>query len=539
MARVKIDGNLILSYDIEPFRSKYWGGLSEKIISNYGRQKFTEHDQVENILLDSFKYLTGEFRALLRSEDEFTFYSYVFLLHEESLELLIKIRGGLNNSDIDENYLSGYRRVLKLILEQGCDHNLTWGKFPKGADVYRLDEKIQALIYLGTWMYTFADYIAFHKMIQNGKYIDFSEEGFIEVDWQKHYGQAYKQLFPTMMKDYEKATFDEDSLSELKLKINDCFGVDYDLAGGIIFEIKRHFSDGVIQTIEPYVLPMNLVKMVGIDRSIAQSFYDGLSLSKENKLTIEDAIQKPYSTERYLFRPILIYQIEGVDRALVTENKFAESMYVLATNVISWNTLPIEWKEIKCMFKYMCKKGNEHDSILENAIEKTLIKHKFRFCRNIKSFKRKGQNNLRIDNELAGEIDFIVVSDQTKKIYVADSKYNKAKYEGVGFRSDHRKFLSDYEPQLAKKVKWISENKQILQEHLEIYYDLTDLEIVSYEVEGLFFLNTPTFYMFSGSYKAVTLNQFENFITGEFLLPALEVKSTEGTSIKINHPYFK
>lgn len=59
------------------------------------------------------------------------------------------------------------------------------------------------------------------------------------------------------MSDYENGTFDENAIYELKEAINNCFGIDYDFAGGIIFEIKKHFSpeSPQLQLIEPYVLP--------------------------------------------------------------------------------------------------------------------------------------------------------------------------------------------------------------------------------------------------------------------------------------------
>lgn len=540
MARVKIDGNLILSYESDNYRDIYWTNLSRYVIEKYGKKEFTEHAIVEAILLDCFQFLVEEFKNLILEETTTSFFNYVFYLNEESWEFLVKTRGGLSFGEIDENDFSRYRRILKLILEQGCDIDLKWGKSPISQDVYRMDDKIQRLFYLGTWFYTFADYIAYHKMIPSAKKINFNEDKLIGVYWQKHYETSYNELFLKLSADYEKGVFEEKAVDELKKAINDCFGIDYDFAGGLIFEIKKHFSDSQFQTIEPYVLPENLSNQFKIDKETADHFYNGLSISRENKQPIEDVIYKPYSTERYMYRPILIYQIDGVSRALVGKGKFEESIYVLATNAISWNTIPLEWRKNKCMLKYMSRKGNEHDSILEDKVEEILLKRALRYVRNIKSFKRFGAaDNINIDNEVAGEIDFIIIDNSRKKIIVADSKYNKAKYEAVGFRTDNTNFITKYEPKLQKKVDWISANKLIVQEHFKIIYNINDLDLSDYEVIGLFFINTPTFYMFNGAYKAITLNQLDKYLSKNFKEIGVKYTNPEGIKSIIKHPYFQ
>jgi len=538
MARVKIDGHLILSYESDDYRDIYWTSLSKYISEKYGNAEFTEHALVETILLDCFQFLVDEFKNLILEETTTSFFNYVFYLNEESWEFLVKTRGGLSFGEIDENDFSRYRRILKLILEQGCDIDLSWGKFPTSQEVYRMDDKIQKLFYLGTWFYTFADYIAFHKMIPNAKKINFDESGLIGVYWQKHYDKSYNQLFPKLSVDYAKGVFDENAVDELKKAINDCFSINYDYAGGLIFEIKKHFSESQFQTIEPYVLPINLSAQFKIDKEIAECFYDGLSISRENKQSIEDVIYKPYSTERYMYRPILIYQIDGVSRALVGKGKFGESIYVLATNAISWNTIPLEWRKNKCMLKYMSRKGNEHDSILEDKVEEIIRKRGFHFVRNIKSFKRLEADNINIDNEVAGEIDFIIIDKTKNKIIVADSKYNKAKYEAVGFRTDNTNFITKYEPKLKKKIDWVEDNKLIVQEHFKIIYNIDKFDITKYEVIGLFFINTPTFYMFNGTYKAITLNNLENYLSEDFEEVIISCTNTEGVDLLIKHPYF-
>lgn len=548
MALIRVNGFPVITYDWNALRERYWTELSNVLIEKHGNQKFTEHTKVDEILIDGFQYFVEQFRTLILSDVSYRFFVYTFHLHEESIKLHRTILAGytLNKTRdvIDDNEFAIYRRILKLILEQGCDIDMQRGRVPSQQDFVDMNDKIQNLIYLGTWMYSFAELIAFQKMIEDCHTIEFDELNLLMIDWQYHYGKTYNQLFPMLREDYSKGTFDENAVEELIATIEKCFSVDYNFAGGIIFEIKKHFNpqEPEFQTIEPEVLPLNLVQEYGISQDIADKFYAGLSISRQNKLSIEDAILKPHSTQRYMFRPILIYNIDGENRALVGEQKFVESIIVLATNAIHWNSILKEWLTVKGVQAFINKKGDEHDKILEDEIEKIIKDKGFLYCRNIKTFKQTSGVNLRIDNELAGEIDFIIVNLKLKVVYIADAKYNKTKYEAVGYRTDNSNFISSYEPQLLRKVNWLSENLQVLQDHLKIINNLIELDITDFRVEGIFLINTPTFYMFNGKYKAITLKQTGDFLDGKYEYPTLMIYEQTGDEeqlVIVQHPYFR
>ena len=550
MPRIKIDNKIVISYDYVA-RDKYWGALSKYLIDRHGKEHSTDQQKVEEILFDGFDFLIQNFKQLISTEKKFTFFLYTHWLHEQSIQIYVKTLGGFELKKIGESEFAMYRRILKLILEQGCDIDLEWGGMPSGKEVLVTDEKIQELIYLGTWLYEFADKISFQKMIEECHQIYFDEEDLLVIDWQYHYGKTYNQLFPMLVEDYKKGTFDEQAVFELRAKIEECFKVEYDFARGIIFEIQKHHSPQApnLQTIEPSVLPLNLIQNYGISKELAETFYAGLTISKDNKLTIEDAIRKPHSTKRYMFRPILVYKIGGVDRALVGKEKFVESIMVLSTNAIHWNAMLDEWLNLECIKSFINKKGNEHDKILEDKIEDIVNSKGFLYCRNIKSFKQlAGKNNINIDNNIAGEIDLIIVNHKQKTIYVADAKYNRARYEAVGYRMDYTQFTNprkpnkSYEAKLSKKTDWVSKNLDVLKEHLCVIYNKTDIDLNGYKVEGIFIINTPTFYMFNGQYKAITLKQFGDFIDGKYEYPDLYIIDGEGddeTLMMVRHPYFR
>lgn len=539
MPRIIIHDHPVFSFDFRA-REKYWGSLSQQIRANHGDGPFTGHIKVEEILIESFTFFVQRFEELIAVENTFTFFKYIFWLNEESFKLYRKLLSGLELHTIDANEFATYRRILKNILEQGCINNLTWGGDITQVEANRINEKLQELLYLGTWMYQFAEEVALQKMIEECQSVYFDGEGLLVMEWQHHYGSAYHQLFPDLLTDYAQGTFDANALPELIVAIENNFHIEYGYASGIIFEAKRHHNpaEPELQTIEPYILPANLSAQFGINQASAESFYNGLTLSAANKMTVENLVLKPYSLNRYMYRPILVYTIEGIQRALVGVEKFSESMVVLATNAIHWNNIPVEWASNRGMQNYINKKSLEHDRILEDRIEEILKEDDFYYTRNIKSFKQPGANNINIDNSTCGEIDFIIVDSAHQRIIVADTKYNRAKYEATGYRSDYSNFFNIYETKLELKRSWVEQHLIVVQEHLKIIYNITDLDLTEYTVEGAFFINTPTFYMFNGNFKAVTLSHLRDFIRGTYAFPIV-MHNTPNGIIQINHPYFR
>lgn len=541
MFRIKIDGIVIVKYNPD-LSLIHWLEMSRHLSGKYGTDPQVTHATVEAILLDGFQFLLARFTDLIREETSLRFYQYIFWLHEESIKLYRKTldpRYTLRGISADE--LAGYRRTLKLVAEQGCDVDFVRGPMIDADEMHRIDEKLQHLLYLSTWLYSLADEVAIMKMIPNSKEIDFDQNGMMGIGWQSHYGYAYDALISTIRTSYAAAIYDEQGIQNLTDAIEAAFGVKYDFAGGVIFDIKRHHAPEApdLQDIQASVLSENLVRAFAIDRGLAEAFYAGLSISRANKLTIEETILKPHSLRRYMFRPILIYNINGEDRALVGIGKYLETMFVLATNAIHWNQMPDEWNSVKDMREFGHKTSREHDRILEDNIERIFRDTSLPFARNIKSFKQLTGTNIRIDNTLVGEIDFIVVNETLRRVFVCDTKYNRARYEMIGFRIDNSNFISHHEPQLERKRLWVEGNLNVVQQHLNIVWGLT-LNLAGYTVEGAFLINTPTFYMFNGSYRAVTIDQVTDYFTTLWQFPVVEIYEPDGTiRQRISHPFFR
>ena len=540
MAKLSIAGYIVFTYEYSPYKDIYWNEISQKIIKKYGDNIIDDLEKVDECLNECFLYFIKKFEEIVSNISNFKFYCYVFRLHEDSLKLMLKERSGELDlfESIEESHFAIYRRILKIVLEQGCNVDMQWGTLnDTSADTF--SENVQRLFYIGMQLYMFADKIAYHRMLNGAYFINF-EENDIVINWQNNYGTVEHHLMSYFSKGYETGVVDETGVTELRQKIEECYGVHYDKTFGIPFFIKKHFSGNPCQTIEPYVLPINLKsEFSDLSNEDAENIYKGLSISKENCLSLIDKILKPYSTERFLYRPFLIYNINNEQRLLTSEDKFSESVYVLATNAVQWNTLNAEWRQKKCFQKYINKKSNEHDKLLEDRIEQYFKTNRILFARNIKSFKTATNNNINIDNATCGEIDFIFIDGIRKEIVVADSKYNKARYEAVGYRQDFTNFEKKYEPQLQKKIDWVANNIPIVTQHFVKISNNQNLDFTSYNVNGMFIINTPTFYMFCSKYLTIDIEHFELHLKGRNVYPDLTLPFEVGTQKIYTYPYFK
>lgn len=522
---------------MEP-QKRYWKAMSDFIAAQHGVRNFDTQEKVSEILLDCFNFFVAEFRKVVLAQKDAGFFLYIFWLNEESFKLVKKLQAGEPYNELSETEFQFYRRVLKLVLEQGCEIDFPAGKYPDAKVMVQMDVVIADLIYLGTWIYHMADDLAYHDMAENGHKIVFDNNQILSYPWNYHYGKAYDVLLPEHKKDYKYGVYDKLALQDLQTAIETSFGISFDFAVKQIFHIKNHFGKGdPCQTVSPEVLPQNLANESGIHIDIATAFYEGLTITRKNKLSIEEVVYKPHAMQRYLFRPILIYNIAGKDRALVGEQKFEESIFVLGTNAVQWNKISDEWYNVPSMKKFIDKKAEDHDKLLEDVIAEICDKNKFLFLRNIESLKQNANDNINII-DICGEIDFVIANVERKILYVSDSKYHRARYDGAGYKSDNTNFVSKYEPKLSKKLGFITANIPLTEYNLKQKYPQAQFDLGTFKIEGVFWINTPTFYMYNGKFKAITLHRLEKYLIGEFDYPVLHI-DTEEISGVFRHPYFR
>jgi hypothetical protein len=522
---------------------KYWPLLSAEVRQHFGDGPFVSNEVVKKILFFCYDWIATKFLEIIHTTDDVNFALYLFGNHEASIDLYKRRLAGENlqeTENINENDLALNRRVLKLALEQTCDVD-----YSQEADVKQMLQqyvsKVEDLLYLGSQLFGFAENLSENRMIEDCHQIIFNENKILQIERKHHYEHVYEIMNEFFEDGFKEGIVNTAIVNELVEKLKECMGIDYNFAGGLIFQIKAHHSPEApqFQTVEPAILPQNLIN-AGVEKNVAENFYNGLTISRSNKLKITDAIYRVNAFERHMFRPILIINFKGVDRALVGESKWAESIVVMATNGFQWQRAPAEWLHNKCFKEFLQQKALEHDKHLEHEVEKKLTSLEIPFCRNILSFTDSKGASIRVDVEGIGEMDFVFVDENSKKIIVADCKYNRARYEMVGFSTDYKNFETQYEPKLQRKIDWVSANRALVQEHFERVYPNKKFEIQQFSVEGLFIINTPTFYMMNGKYKTINISRFIEFIRSAYEFPIIRLQSKGNEAYQdIRHPYFK
>lgn len=218
MAKINIAGQVVFTYEYNPYKEIYWNELSQIMISKHGIATITDFDKVDECLNECFLYFIKRFEEIVLNIDNFKFYCYVFRLHEDSLKLMLKERSGELNlfESIEESHFAIYRRILKIILEQGCNVDMRWGTLD-AASTDTFSENVQRLFYIGVQLYMFADKIAFHRMLKGAYFISI-EENNIVINWQNNYGTVEHHLMSYFSKGYETSVVDETGVSELRQK---------------------------------------------------------------------------------------------------------------------------------------------------------------------------------------------------------------------------------------------------------------------------------------------------------------------------------
>jgi len=291
---------------------------------------------------------------------------------------------------------------------------------------------------------------------------------------------------------------------------------------------------------ETYIF--NMEQNLSIPRASSEQFLGGLRLDKTNKMELLDLACKPYKLDRYLYKPLLIWEVDGKEYSFLGINAWTEAILQYATNAIPWGKAPQEWMKNACFKKYVHDKEDSHGDWLENSLEEIIKDLKFPYDRNVKNLTHvKGSTN--IDVEGLGEVDFIVASKHTKRIYIIDCKHLLSRYDMANQRNDFNAFVKNkksYNETMSKKVEWFQDNKELLIEHILEKDDSQSSEINNYNIEGIFIINTPTIYMYNSEFRIYTISQIKDvFLDKHKDIDFVIVEDEENKAYRIGYPYFE
>jgi hypothetical protein len=527
---------------------KFREELSKKIILKFGKHDF-EADKITEVLNFSLKYFIENFEAICLNEKSVRFYQQVFRLHEQATEVVYRFPHESLSKEIDFSYVAVYRRILKFILEMGCEVTMHNNEKKDYAFLQRFEEKLSDLLYLGDMIFTCVSLYAEQTMIEDVADISFNDDDLFVFSRRHHYNFIFEHITKEFGPQLSKAVIDDTELAglnDLKDALENCFNIKYDNVGHLIASIHEMNKEqgGDIVGVGWETLPVNLSQMYGVDKSVADQFFKGLTLDKNNKMSLLELACKPYKLNRYIYKPIIIWNIDGNDYALFGKNAWAETFIQFSSNAIPWGKAPELWLKNKCFKKYVHKKEDDHDKWLDDAVEKKLQEESIHYDRNVKNIIHK-TGRTSIDVPDLGEIDFIILSENTQTVYVCDCKHLLGRYDIANQRNDYNAFTSGKKPYnetLERKIKWFESNLEIVNEHFQIKFDNPEIDISNYSVEGIFVINTPTFYMYNSKYRIYNIDKIQSVVLGKYIDPSFSVTIDEQDRtrfLNVEYPYFK
>lgn len=516
---------------------KFRDELSGLLRSTVGTGPYTQL-QIKEILKISLNYYIGEFTRVCQNETAYYFYQSVLMFHEDAVAIAVKHGGNAFSDDVPDHYLPTYRRVLKFILELACEIPMRIIK-PTMDDRKRVEKTLDELLFLGDMILSCASLYAERSMIEDVAEVNFDNNGLYVFSRRHHYNHIFDYINELYGYFIEKSAGDESGIQDLFKAFEDCFGINYKDVGHIIASIHGQ-NQSEYEGFNWDALPSNLERLFGVPYSVGEQFFKGLTLDRQNKMSLLDLACKPYNINRYLYKPIIIWNVNGKDFAFLGKNVWTESMIQFATNAIPWAKAPKEWVENRSFKKYVHKKEDQHDKWLDDEVESILLKGNYLYSRNIRKLRTpSGYENFDING--LGEVDFIIVPRDTRKGLIVDCKHLQSRYDAVNQRNDFNAFTigpkkgKSYNVTMSNKVKWFTSNQDLLQYHFEC-------EISRYSVEGVFIVNTPTLYMFNSEYRIYTVNQLTSVLNGTFKDRTFILHQQDEDGLKllrINYPYFQ
>lgn len=518
-------------------RQKYWVILSTSIIKEFGEDKHKNVDIVNKILKFSIDKLINLFNQILINQKDVNFYKYVLKNSDNYFKVLLESESASNLKVMDYEIFVSNRKVLKLILEQTCRFKLKKKTVLSLSPFNEYEEILEDLLYIGSWIYHFADKISLTKFNRDFWEISFDKDKLLIIK-SKH--EVYPLLIELAKNEsttqYKQAINNAtpDAINELKQEITNNF-VDYDCFFNIIKNIQEHFLKNDIQYIETkdssmvdieYGIIEKNLKNQGFEPEKIDNFISGLTLSNENQQNILDVVIRPHKIDRFHYRPLLKVEINNEIRIITSIQKILESMIMLRMNALPYGNASNEWQLNTSFNNFIERIKKERGDSLEEKGVKILSSLDFIYDNTVTDLKKRNNQNISLINDKCGEIDLLYIDHTTKKIIVADCKLLKMRTESVGYNMDLSKFKEDIEPQMDKKVKYLMNNISLVEEHFYILKSKMQIDLTDYQVEGIIIINTPTLYMyFNSKYKILTLSMFYDFLVGNNPFKDIKMKN--------------
>lgn len=520
------------------FSDKYWPIVSKEVEKEIATNEIKGVTLVEELLKKCFSKLCQVFEEKIAEQKKVSFFICCQYLHEDSIDLWqLQTQGTV--LPINEEEFAGARRSLKIILEQSTKLELIGS--PNFIEELKQNTEeyiniIEELLYIGHWCQSLSEYTARFQLFPKSIGLKMEVSDLIILTYQP-YPELFKYIFGDMPKHNSQVAL-SDSIEEFKSIIKDNFNIDYnDLSSFILQQQYRPAYRFSLSLIEPLIEA--LVKEKHCDEEFVRSFYSGLTVSKENCLSVEKCIYNNQDLNRHIYRPILELTVDGKKYNIIGLKKWLESFTTLTTNCFPFGLYPIEWQKFPQIKKFIHKVDNTHDKILQNPVEKILNDNKIFHEIDIESFDQGNGTNINI-SKTVGDIDILFLDRKYKIIYVCECKHNRSRFDFNNWRRDYANFKDKYEKQLNIKADWATNNKKVIENHFKNKFgDTFNESLDDYEIRGIFIINAPTMYMYNGNFRAFTITDISKLVTTGYVDIKFRLTSeSTGKSYLIEHPYF-
>jgi len=542
-----IEDEFIILKGIKTAEPKFREILSKLILSKYGKGPYPT-ETVTEILFFCKDYYISEFEKIVENEKSYTFYKEIVWMHEQATNLRHSEHFKNLPEGLDKSYIAEYRRILKMIIEQACYIDMVSGEKRDLEFKERIHPIINDLLFLGTMVFGVSESIAEQEMIEDATDIAFDKNNLYVFRRRHHYEFIFNHIGDKLESDNPEYIIDKNGDTDFKKAVLDSFGIEYDKIWQTIILVMEHFKlkygdcisaakDGFLKDIQNYTgSPLDSIEI----------FLSGMTLTRKNKMSLSNLLKKPHLLNKYLYRPFLLWTINQKEFYVFGTASLYEAEASLYLNAIPWGKMPIEWSNVATFKEYVSRKHDEHDKWLDDNIEKNIKATGLIYQRTVTKLLTKKQT-YSLETKNLGEIDFIIVSPNTKKVFVADCKHLLGRYDMVNQKNDYDHFTEDgkhksYNTRMNLKTQWLIENKTILEEHLQLRFSDPKLSLKEYAIEGVFFVNTPTFYMYNSDLRIYTYDQVKDLVTGNHVDPTFSCTIDEedrNIYYSIKYPYFR
>ena len=534
-----IEGKKMVISD-DKHKEVYWTELSLYVKNKYFQDiiEVKNPEKVREILKDSFNFLLNKFENLIKNENRFSFYLFCHLIHEDSIDIHLKLIEGYK-LNFNEEKFAGSRRILKIIIEQSTKYDLK-GTSNFNSEIDRnISEYIpllEEMIYVGEWAFISSEYLARSQMFPSSVGVRMNNDEVEYLTYQP-YPIFFSHIFKELPKHDSEVTL-TDCIFDFKNLIEEKYSIKYDDLCYFIAEIISKPSNKLGVTILSEIIK-NIKNNTSVNTQFIDSFYDGLTIKKSNALDIDKCFYTNQDIGRYMYKPILEYNIDGKIYNLIGPNKWGESLSQLNTNCFPFGIFPTEWKINTDLKKFIEKIDNTHDKVLQNPIIEMLEINKIPHEMDILRFQTFKNQFINIKDTI-GDIDILFIDEFEKIIYVSECKHNRSRFDYNNWKRDYSNFKQKYEKQLERKVNWAKSNIDIIENHFKLRIENPlNLDLKDYKIEGIFIINAPTIYMFNSSYKCYTIHDFGLLMNRETVFEDFEIYAEDiKKTYKIKHPYF-